>query len=649
MPSDVAAAALRVSIGEDDVLLREGIARILAERRARRGGAVRATPRTSCAAHARLPARRRDRRRADAAPARGRRPASPPCELRRRLPGTGVLILSQFCEPAFALELIGDRPEGVGYLLKERVGDVATFTRRRRARRRRRQRPGPRGRRPDAGAPRRRRPAARRSRRASSPCSPRWPRASRTPASPQTLFISLAAVEKHVTAIFRKLGIASAEHRAPPRPRRPDLPAAASPERALIAVHPQLPRARSAERAASPDAVFAAVVEAASALLDGLPTSLVRFEDDGTSLVVAVRGGGTPTGARAPAQEDSLAARVRGTGRAVRDRRLRRSRRPRCEGGVGRAGRGRRPRQGGGPLVGVARGDLRRPPPAGRHRAPARPVHRRRRGCGRHRPGVETAPGPRRRAGGTAPGGGARGPGRERGGVLRGGRGRGLRSRPGGHHARAPGRGARLHRRRRPRRPGVPGYPRRGGPGGRGAGQRDPADRAGRAPGRLRRPRRTGPRPDDYGVRASVGVPITVDERVWGALAATSTGRPLAADVEQRLGQFADLVAGAVAGVQARAHLQELADEQRALRTVAELVARGAPPERSPRRSRPRRPACCGRRDDADAVRRRPASRRRRVARGSGARGCADRVRTGHPAGPGAAGGAGGAGRRLRS
>ena len=39
-----------------------------------------------------------------------------------------MLILSQYCEPAFAAQLIGDRPEGVGYLLKERVGDVATFT-----------------------------------------------------------------------------------------------------------------------------------------------------------------------------------------------------------------------------------------------------------------------------------------------------------------------------------------------------------------------------------------------------------------------------------------------------------------------------------------------------------------------------------------
>ena len=48
-------------------------------------------------------------------------------EVRRRLPDTGVLILSQFYEEAYALELIGDRPEGVGYLLKERVGDVEAF------------------------------------------------------------------------------------------------------------------------------------------------------------------------------------------------------------------------------------------------------------------------------------------------------------------------------------------------------------------------------------------------------------------------------------------------------------------------------------------------------------------------------------------
>jgi DNA-binding NarL/FixJ family response regulator len=49
-------------------------------------------------------------------------------ELRRQRPETGVLVLSQFYEEQYALELIGDRPEGVGYLLKERVGDVDAFT-----------------------------------------------------------------------------------------------------------------------------------------------------------------------------------------------------------------------------------------------------------------------------------------------------------------------------------------------------------------------------------------------------------------------------------------------------------------------------------------------------------------------------------------
>lgn len=48
-------------------------------------------------------------------------------ELRRRRPEMGVLVLSQYYEPRFALDLIGQRAEGVGYLLKERVGDVDAF------------------------------------------------------------------------------------------------------------------------------------------------------------------------------------------------------------------------------------------------------------------------------------------------------------------------------------------------------------------------------------------------------------------------------------------------------------------------------------------------------------------------------------------
>jgi DNA-binding NarL/FixJ family response regulator len=48
-------------------------------------------------------------------------------EIREALPGVAVLVLSQFLEDRYPLELVGDRAEGVGYLLKDRVGDVPAF------------------------------------------------------------------------------------------------------------------------------------------------------------------------------------------------------------------------------------------------------------------------------------------------------------------------------------------------------------------------------------------------------------------------------------------------------------------------------------------------------------------------------------------
>ncbi|MHB1537357.1 MAG: LuxR C-terminal-related transcriptional regulator [Solirubrobacteraceae bacterium] len=48
-------------------------------------------------------------------------------EARRREPGLSVLVLSQYVETAYARELIGEGGAGVGYLLKERVGDVRAF------------------------------------------------------------------------------------------------------------------------------------------------------------------------------------------------------------------------------------------------------------------------------------------------------------------------------------------------------------------------------------------------------------------------------------------------------------------------------------------------------------------------------------------
>jgi DNA-binding NarL/FixJ family response regulator len=48
-------------------------------------------------------------------------------EARRRQPGLGVLVLSQYVETAYASELIGENTAGIGYLLKERIGDVRAF------------------------------------------------------------------------------------------------------------------------------------------------------------------------------------------------------------------------------------------------------------------------------------------------------------------------------------------------------------------------------------------------------------------------------------------------------------------------------------------------------------------------------------------
>jgi len=48
-------------------------------------------------------------------------------EARRLQPGLGVLVLSQYVETAYASELIGEDTAGIGYLLKERIGDVRAF------------------------------------------------------------------------------------------------------------------------------------------------------------------------------------------------------------------------------------------------------------------------------------------------------------------------------------------------------------------------------------------------------------------------------------------------------------------------------------------------------------------------------------------
>ncbi|MGZ4222707.1 MAG: GAF domain-containing protein [Solirubrobacteraceae bacterium] len=82
------------------------------------------------------------------------------------------------------------------------------------------------------------------------------------------------------------------------------------------------------------------------------------------------------------------------------------------------------------------------------------------------------------------------------------------------------------------------------------------------------------------GIRCAAGAPIVVSGRVWGVMTGGSTEHvPLPADIDQRLAEFTELVATAVANAQAREDVQRLAQEQAALRRVATLVAQGAPPE----------------------------------------------------------------------
>jgi DNA-binding NarL/FixJ family response regulator len=121
----VAAVSVRVVIGEDDVLLREGVSRILSEAGfdvvAESGDAVdflrkaRAHKPDVAVVDVQMPPDNEDD---------GLRAA---LELRAEVPDTGILVLSQFYEESFAVDLIAEHPDGVGYLLKERVGDVSSF------------------------------------------------------------------------------------------------------------------------------------------------------------------------------------------------------------------------------------------------------------------------------------------------------------------------------------------------------------------------------------------------------------------------------------------------------------------------------------------------------------------------------------------
>jgi signal transduction histidine kinase len=80
------------------------------------------------------------------------------------------------------------------------------------------------------------------------------------------------------------------------------------------------------------------------------------------------------------------------------------------------------------------------------------------------------------------------------------------------------------------------------------------------------------------GFMTVAGAPIIVDGQVWGVISTSSPASPLAEGLENRLADFTELVATAIANSQAREELTRLAEEQAALRRVATLVAQGARP-----------------------------------------------------------------------
>jgi signal transduction histidine kinase len=82
-----------------------------------------------------------------------------------------------------------------------------------------------------------------------------------------------------------------------------------------------------------------------------------------------------------------------------------------------------------------------------------------------------------------------------------------------------------------------------------------------------------------WGARSVAGVPISVEGRLWGVMCVASERQSLPANTQARLAGFTELVATAIANAQARVELRGFAEEQAALRRVATLVARAAPPE----------------------------------------------------------------------
>ena len=116
---------IRVVVGEDHAFVREGILRVLQDS----GFDVVGTASDARELVSMAEAYRPDVIIADIQmpPDHGDDGLRAALAIRAAQPGTGVLVLSQFLEDAYAYALVADGADGVGYLLKEKVGDLRVF------------------------------------------------------------------------------------------------------------------------------------------------------------------------------------------------------------------------------------------------------------------------------------------------------------------------------------------------------------------------------------------------------------------------------------------------------------------------------------------------------------------------------------------
>jgi len=204
--------AVRVVVGEDEPLVREGIVHVLEDA----GFEV-----VGVAADAADLIRKTNAHKPDVVvtdiqmpPDRSDDGLRAALQIRRDRPETGVVVLSQFLEDRYALELVGERAAGVGYLLKERVGDLTLF-----AESVRRVANGGSALDPDVVQ---RMVGRRRTSSAVDALSPRERAVMALMAEGRSntgiaaeLVVTVSAVERHVTNIFDKLGLRQApeDHR----------------------------------------------------------------------------------------------------------------------------------------------------------------------------------------------------------------------------------------------------------------------------------------------------------------------------------------------------------------------------------------------------------------------------------------------------